>query len=663
LNGRRWTPCLALLVLAGPLVFAGGRAAARPAPPTVMHIYNGAGASLPTSLQAIHAGDGLAADSAGNFYVGYEGNNFFAYVAVFDSKGRFIRNWQVDSRLAGIRVPKIAVGGPDGLVYVAPRADPETIKVYRADGSFVRQFGAGSKLGTGVGDLEVDASGNVYASSAAVTGRPDRFVVRFDPAGNVTRTWVPQPGGRSNVGGGIAVAADGSIYEVGLPVASGHSTLTHLASDGAKLSAKELDKTLGTGEYKDVDYANGHLYLAGHFSTAAGVSHHHVLAVLGGDETVQDQILGEGSQVAVSGTHVWVTELVASPTNSRNAASNEFSIGGMDEVPIEYHDKMEKFSAWAGACGHNIEGGFEYVQIPYIILGATPPAGCDVDFVNGGSPCKPGGRAVPVQAYVGGKPVGLPQNDGYSSSIRLKPNQMQTGPVIFSWSCRNIAGTEVEHHYEWKGSIYRLGDPSGTVYDARSGRPLPSATVQIQFSESASGPFGAPKPLTSLPQADHELTGADGRFRWDVAEGYWRLRARAVGYHSVTGRVYKVPPEVTGIKLELRPDPAQQRFLIDPRGRVGNLRIGMRASSKLRVSGLSIRVVRGHIRAITIRSKRYRTPTGIKLGSPRRDFEAAFPREATRALQKAKTGAPKTFLVKKATFTVKGSVTAIKLGR
>src|SRR3954462_4560313 len=335
MSGRRWMPYLALLVLAGPLVFSGGPAAAKVPPPTVMHIYNGAGASLPTSLQAIHAGDGLAADSAGNFYVGYEGNNFFAYVAVFDNKGRFVRNWQVDSRLAGIRVPKIAVGGPDGLVYVAPRADPETIKVYRADGSFVRQFGAGSKIGTGAGAIEVDASGNVYASSAAVTGHPDRFVVRFDPAGNVTRTWVPQPGGRSNVGGGIAVAADGSIYEVGLPVASGHSTLTHLASDGAKLSAKELDKTLGTGEYKDVDYANGHLYLAGHFSTAAGVSHHHVLAVLGADETVQDQILGEGNQVAVSGMHVWVTELVASPTNSRKAASNEFSIGGMDEVPIE----------------------------------------------------------------------------------------------------------------------------------------------------------------------------------------------------------------------------------------------------------------------------------------------------------------------------------------
>jgi hypothetical protein len=234
-----------------------------------------------------------------------------------------------------------------------------------------------------------------------------------------------------------------------------------------------------------------------------------------------------------------------------------------------------------------------------------------------------------------------------------------------SWSCRDAAGVEVEHHYEWKGDIYRLGDPSGAVYNARTGKTLGAATVRIEYSSTARGPFGTPAPLTTLPLTDRETTGADGRFRWDVADGYWRLQASAIGYKAFTSKAYKVPPEVTGIKLELRPDPAQQRFLIDPRGRVGNLRVGMRASSKLRVAGLRIRVVRGHIRSITIRSKRYRTATGIKLGSRRHDFEAAFPREATRALQKAKKAkaAPKTFLVKKATFTVRGAVIAIKLGR
>jgi hypothetical protein len=136
-----------------------------------------------------------------------------------------------------------------------------------------------------------------------------------------------------------------------------------------------------------------------------------------------------------------------------------------------------------------------------------------------------------------------------------------------------------------------------------------------------------------------------------------------VGYYPLTSKVYKVPPEVTGIRLELRPDPAQQRLLIDPAGRVGKLRLGMRAPSKLHVAGLRIRVVRGHITSIVVRSKRYQTVAGIKLGSKRQDFERAYPDQALKVLQKAKKGVPKTFRVKKATFTVKGTVTAIKLGR
>jgi hypothetical protein len=252
---------------------------------------------------------------------------------------------------------------------------------------------------------------------------------------------------------------------------------------------------------------------------------------------------------------------------------------------------------------------------------------------------------------------------GDGAYIEIKGAAIQTGPVVLRWSCRDVTGQEVEQHYEWKGDVYRLGDPSGGVFDARTGRALVAATVRLEFSESSAGPFGPPPPLTTLPQDDREVTGADGRFRWDVADGYWRLKASAVGYHSLTSKAYKVPPEVTGIRLELRPDPAQQRVLIDPSGRIGKLRIGMKASAKLRVSGLRIRVVHGRIKSITVRSKRYRTSTGIKLGSTRRVFENAYPKEAAKTLGKAKKTAPKTFRVKKATFTVKGTVTAIKLGR
>jgi hypothetical protein len=635
-----------------------------------MHIDNGAGVSLPASLQAIHAGDGLAADSAGNVYVGYETNNFLEYVAAFDSQGRFLRNWQVGS---GVHVPKVAFGGPDGLVYVLPSADPETIQIYRPDGAFVRQF-AGGSISTDGGDIEVDPSGNVYVSSAAVTGQPDRFVVRFDPSGNVTRTWVPQPGGRANQAGAIAVAPDGSIYEVGLATVTVHSTLVHLAADGGVLSSKDLTQPVGEGTYKDVDYANGHLYLSGLFSTAAGTTHLHALAVLGPDETVQDQILGTGDKVAVSGTHVWVSGLDTNPANSRNAAASEFSIGGMDEVPIVNKPSNVKTAFWAAYGGDNCSGtaaGNEG-NIPTLILTSKPPPGCKAIFINKGTPCPPGTDAFPGTAYLGGKVAGVPyqyvhgNNDPKvygETALTIPANKLQTGSVIFSWSCENAQG-DAELLYEWKASTYRLADPSGAVYDARTGRLVTAATVRLEFSTKVGGPFGAPLPLTALPQTDRETTGVDGRFSWDVADGYWRLQASAVGYRSLTSKAYKVPPEVTGIRLELRPDPAQQHFLIDPAGRIGNLRIGMKASAKLRVSGLRIRVVHGKIKSITVRSKRYQTAERIKLGSKRADFERVYGVQVLRAVAKAKKKtAPKVFHVKKATFTVKGAVIAIKLGR
>jgi hypothetical protein len=347
-------------------------------------------------------------------------------------------------------------------------------------------------------------------------------------------------------------------------------------------------------------------------------------------------------------------------------ADDSFAIGGMDEVPVKNTSDLGKFAA-TGDCtkgGGGAAVGKEYVNIPFVIVSQPGPP-CTVDFYDEKSPCSRGTKGFPMQSYLGGKPTnGRPAPWGNGGAyIQLKGAELQTGSVVILWSCRNIAGQEVERHYEWKGDIYRLGDPSGAVYDARTRRPLAAATVRLEFSSSAGGPFAAPVPLTSLPQSDSEITTTDGRFRWDVADGYWRLKASAFGYHSLTSHVYKVPPEVTGIRLELRPDPAQSRFLIDPAGRVGKLKIGMKASTKLRVSGLRIRVVRGHIRSITVRSRRYKTTTGVRLGSPRRDFESAYPKEAGKALGKSKKAAPKTFLVKKATFTVKGAVTAIKLGR
>ena len=88
-----------------------------------------------------------------------------------------------------------------------------------------------------------------------------------------------------------------------------------------------------------------------------------------------------------------------------------------------------------------------------------------MQFYNERSPCtRPQTHGVPTSAYLGGKSIQVHLWGG-GAFTEIKGTAIQTGPVVIRWSCRDVTGTEVESHYEWKGDVYRLGDPSGTVVD------------------------------------------------------------------------------------------------------------------------------------------------------------------------------------------------------
>jgi len=117
---------------------------------------------------------------------------------------------------------------------------------------------------------------------------------------------------------------------------------------------------------------------------------------------------------------------------------------------------------------------------------------------------------------------------------------------------------------------------------------------------------------------------------------------------------------VTGLKLKLRRDPAQQRYLIDPKGRIGPVKLGGKVR---RVRGLRLHAVRGHIRSIKVISRRFRSEFGIRRGSSEAKGNHAYPRAALTAL-KGKAKKTRQYHVDRAIFRLRhGRVVAIALGR
>lgn len=133
-----------------------------------------------------------------------------------------------------------------------------------------------------------------------------------------------------------------------------------------------------------------------------------------------------------------------------------------------------------------------------------------------------------------------------------------------------------------------LYDPSGIVSDAVTGAPVSGATIllyKVPFALPDSGGatgdcrtvdtrpgsdwsgVAAPAlssgvladttltPAEISPLINPQITGADGRYGWDVAIGCWFVKAEAPGYLPRISALVGVPPEVTDLDLALAPVP------------------------------------------------------------------------------------------------------------
>jgi hypothetical protein len=576
-------------------------------------------------------------------------------------------------------------------VYVAPGADAETITVFKADGTFVRQFGQGSHIGATVGGITVDGAGNVYVTSRAdpTNGINDDVVVRFSPQGDVTGRWAPlpgHPGAGDSALSGIAVAADGSMYVL---THESNNTLVHLDAQGHRVSGPNLSGILDEPlpRTSDIVLADGLLYISGSLQLSFNPPSEDGLAVisLGGrlmDVTKASEVSGSPA-VAVDGDRVYISGFQKSPaaraegraarSHSRAAQQSgqgslctDCSIGDLTKTPVYLpnpgSDQAIPGTTYGGAAcdasGWQTIGSVAFVN--------QPPAGCSLQFNNIGSPCPPDSRGSPVQGYLGGQKVGElnggPRGANYTI-LDIPPNEVGKGDVVVQYSCRDLGSGEITSRYEEKGNVQGKTDPSGTVVDARTLKPIAGAMVSLAFSPAKGAPFAVPGIDALSPQLLVERTFPSGVFSWDVIAGLWKIKVSAFGYRPFTSKAYTVPPPVTGIVLKLRADTSQQRFLIDTSGGVGSVRLGA-SSGGAYPAGLRIRAVGGHIRSITVLSGSYRTSYAVRLRSREYDLLRAYPALTRRLLTIAKPNKTVRFKVGRTTFTVtRQVVVGIKVGK
>lgn len=626
--------------------------------------------ALPPSLGE-RTVSGVAADAGGNVYVGARGSEG-SYVVVFDREGQVVRSFDVGGIRGGVGSDggcscdelDLAVGS-DGLLYVGQpipslgTAQGRYISVYTTSGSLVREIDLADEGTLLIGDLELDAAGNIHAlvrHGGAGFSRGDVAdeVLRIDPAGAIGARFALAPEetarGDSELGG-LALAPDGSIW-VTTPLE--RSRLIHFGADGGRLPAPPLDTIvrLETRSVEDVDFANGLLYVA--------AAKPNGMVVITPQGRLVDRVGGEARQLAIAGTSVYATKLAVggAPVGVAQAAREERIAKFLSEEAKPPGASQSMGSR--GSCA-NVDPTFG----PDNIVDVNYPAAtknCTVRFVNYSTPrCSNGPAALPTDVYVGGRRVGKalipgPDSAGATAFIDLDREQVgDGGSVVVDWACDG--GLRPEHVFEIKGTI-ELIDPSGNVFDWKTGKPVEFATVRLDFKPAREGRFGTPSLSLMRPQVNPQTTGPDGAFAWDVAAGFWRLRVKAFGYKPFTSATFEIPPEVTGLRLRLRPSRAARK-LIDPAGRVGKVRLG--AKLRRRVAGLRVKVRRSRIREITVRRRSFRTAAGIRLRSRELDLLRAYPR--AKRSGRARRGA-QVLRFKRAFFTVRrGRVVAIRLAR
>ncbi len=106
-------------------------------------------------------------------------------------------------------------------------------------------------------------------------------------------------------------------------------------------------------------------------------------------------------------------------------------------------------------------------------------------------------------------------------------------------------------------------DPSGSVYDAVTNEPLDSVKVTAYWIESdgtseffntvpAATEYGTLWDASEYDQENPLVTGGDGKYAWNVPEGWWRVKYERDGYGTQWSGWMTVPPIRTGVDVHMK---------------------------------------------------------------------------------------------------------------
>ena len=121
----------------------------------------------------------------------------------------------------------------------------------------------------------------------------------------------------------------------------------------------------------------------------------------------------------------------------------------------------------------------------------------------------------------------------------------------------------------YSASLKWLIDPSGYIYDLETGQRIHGATVTVFWipceeadeeywsNKPAEDEYGTPWNAAEYSLYNPQTTDKEGRYGWDVPEGWWRVRCEMAGYETVWSQWLPVPPPQLEVNLGMSgPAPA-----------------------------------------------------------------------------------------------------------
>ena len=228
-------------------------------------------------------------------------------------------------------------------------------------------------------------------------------------------------------------------------------------------------------------------------------------------------------------------------------------------------------------------------QASGLVSVAAPRAGSgSVTFARAVT-CSGGATPANVLLDISGKTFAMSGSGGlYAVTVNV-PGDLPAGGGAFELRVRYTCGVEQLAPVVGQLMLY---DPSGTIRDEK-GEPVAGAVVSLHRIRSAlpdltdqqrdcrtvdtrpGGPTGdwsgvppadgsagalvnpalAEDAALIAPDVNPQITGADGRFGWDVATGCWYVTVAAQGYKPQNSPLVGVPPAVTDLNLDLTLEP------------------------------------------------------------------------------------------------------------